>query len=321
MFTVNNPDDGTPIKELFKLSEELLLIITEKCTYGLQVADRVDPDRTNPDLAPNFQQKLFDHGTNSELLCRILLHAKVLFRKEFQSIDIEQAKQLSFDGLTDLVAMQEAAGAFRSAEKAEIERVEALEQKDRSQTLPAVGNVRGHCKGFMQKADHCGASLLSIVCLFYPEMKNKGWEQFHELVELRYGKNDNFFKVSEITVPMLLLIRNARNCLEHRAIAGGVKTEDFRPQADGTIMPPSIEIDYRGSHHDLCPVSWFMEQTLTALVNAFEMITVHMCSKNIQPLAGIPMIIQPLPEKYQETWHVRFAYGMYYQDSGFVPCG
>src|SRR5262249_14108451 len=54
MFTLNNPDDGTPIKELFKLNEELLLIITEKFTYGLQVADQIDPDRTNPDLAPNF---------------------------------------------------------------------------------------------------------------------------------------------------------------------------------------------------------------------------------------------------------------------------
>jgi hypothetical protein len=321
MFTLNNPDDGTPVKELFKLNEELLLIITEKFTYGLQVADQIDPDRTNPDLAPNFQQKLFDHGINSDLLCRTLLHAKVLFRKEFQSIDVEQAKQLAFDALSDLVAMQDAAEAFRSAEQAEIQRVEALEQKDRSQTLPAVGTVRSHCKGFMQKGDHCGSELLNIVRLFYPELKDKGWEQFHQLVEVHYGKCDNFYKVSELTTPLLLLIRNARNCLEHPAIAAGVKTVDFRPQADGTILPPSIEIDFRGSRHDLCPVSWLMEQTLTALVDAFEMITVHMCSKNIQPLAGLPLIIQPLSPKYKEAWRVRFAYGMYYQDGEFVPCG
>jgi hypothetical protein len=80
----------------------------------------------------------------------------VLFRKEFQAIDVEQAKQLSFDAFSDLVAMQEAAEAFQLAEQAEIRRVEALDQKDGSQALPAVGNVRGHCKSFMQKADHWG---------------------------------------------------------------------------------------------------------------------------------------------------------------------
>jgi hypothetical protein len=321
MIAINNPDDGTPAKGFFKLGEELLLIITEKCTYRLQVADQIDPDRTNPALPLHFQQKLFDHGTNSDLLCRTLLHAKVLFRKEFQAIDVEQAKQLSFDAFSDLVAMQGAAEAFQLAEQAEIRRVKALDQNDGSQALPAVGNVRGHCKSFMQKADHCGGSLLSIVSLFYSEMKNKGWEQFHELVESRYGKDDNFFKVSEITNPTLLLVRNARNCLEHPANAARVKTEDFKPQPDGTIASPSIAVDFRGSHQDLCPVSWFMSQVTTALVDAFEMITVHMCSKSMQSFAGFPMIIQPIPEKYKAGWHARFAYGMYNQNGEFAPCG
>jgi len=39
-----------PPSEYVKLNEEFLLIITEKCTYRLQVADQIDPDRTNPAL-------------------------------------------------------------------------------------------------------------------------------------------------------------------------------------------------------------------------------------------------------------------------------
>src|SRR5216684_5253407 len=120
-FTLNNPDDGTPIKEMFTLGDGLLMI-TEKCTYRVQVADQIDPDRKNPALPPNFQQKLFDHGTNSELLCRTLLQAKVMFRKEFQSIDIDRAMQFSFDALGDLVSMHEAAQTFKLAQKAAIEK-------------------------------------------------------------------------------------------------------------------------------------------------------------------------------------------------------
>jgi hypothetical protein len=319
MFTLNNPDDGTPITNVVKINEEFLLMITEKCTYRLQVADQIDPDRTNPALPPNFQQKLFDHGTKSDLLCRTLLQAIVMFRKEFQSVDIDRAMQLSFDAFGDLVSMQEAVEAFTSAEQQAIEKAKALERKDRSQTIPAAGNVRGHCKTFVQKADHFARSLLAIVRLFYPEMKAKGWEDFNQLVKSRYGESDNFYKVSELTTPFLLLVRNARDCLEHNL--KGVETSDFMPQSNGTIAPPSIEIDFRKSTHDRCPISWFMEETTKALLDSFEMIIVHTCSKHIQPKLPLPMIVALLPENYQKGWHVRFAYGMYYQDGQFVPCG
>src|SRR5262245_20403099 len=83
MCTIDNPDDETPIKKMFVLNDGLILI-NEKCTYRLQLADQIDPDRNNPALPPNFQQKLFDYGTNSELLRRTLLQAQVMFRKEFQ---------------------------------------------------------------------------------------------------------------------------------------------------------------------------------------------------------------------------------------------
>jgi hypothetical protein len=319
-FTLNNPDDGTPIIEMFKLNEETLLLITEKCTYRVRVADQIDRDRTNPALPPNFQQKLLDHGTKSDLLCRTLLQAKVMFRKEFQSVDIDRAMQLAFDALGDLVSAQEATQTFKSAEQTAIAKAEALERKDASLTIPAVGNVRGHCKTFMQKADHFAASLLAIIRLFYPEMKGNGWKDFHQIVKSRYGESDPFYKVAELTTPLLQLVRNARNCLDHHNLPG-VKTSDFEPLPDGTIALPSIEIDFRKSSHDRCAISWFMEQATTALLDSFEMIIVHMCSKNIQPFAGMPMIVHPLPENYRQAWHVRFAYGMFYQDGQFAPCG
>jgi hypothetical protein len=319
-FTLNNPDDGTPIREMFKLDEETLLVITEKCTYRVQLADQIDRNRTNPALAPNFQQKLLDHGTKSDLLCRTLLQAKVMFRKEFQSVDIDRAMHLAFDALNDVVSAAEAAQTFKSAEQAAIAKAEALERKDASLAIPAVGNVRGHCKTFMQKADHFAASLLAIVRLFYPEMKGKGWEDFHQIVKSQYGENDPFYKVTELTTPVLQLIRNARNCLNHHNLPG-VKTSDFEPLPDGTIVLPSIEIDFRNSSEDRCPISWFMEQATLKLLDSFEMIIVHTCSKKMQPFAGLPMIVHLLPENYRRGMHVRFGYGMFYQDGQFTPCG
>ncbi len=318
-FKLNNPDDGTPIKEMFQLDEGLLMI-SEKFTYKVRVADQIDPDRKNPALPPNFQQVLFEHGTNSELLCRTLLQAKVLFRKEFQAIEIDRALQLTFDALGDMVSMHENAKTFLSLERAAIEKAKSLPSLDASQTIPSVGNIRAYCKTFSQKADHFATGLLRIVRLFYPEMKNKNWEDFQELVKSKYGEDDSFCKVLEIATPLLRLIRNTRDCLEHTNLKG-VTTKDFEPEPDGTIAPPTIEINFRNISQDRCSISWFMEQVTKRLLDAFEMITVHMCSKSVQPFAGMPMTIGLLPEQFRTAWHVRFAYGAYYEDEQFVPCG
>jgi hypothetical protein len=319
MFTIDNPDDGTPIKKMFALNDSLLLI-SEKCTYRIQVADQIDPDRKNPALPPNFQQKLFDYGTNSELLCRTLLQAQVMFRKEFQSVDIDKAMQLSFDALGDLVSMYENALAFKSAEQAAIEKTERVERQESSQTVPAVGNVRSYCKSFAQKADHFAFSLLEIVRLFYPEMNKKMWDAFHTLVKSRFGESDQFYKVVEQTTRFLRLIRNARDCLEHANLKG-VETRDFEPQLNGAIAVPSIEINFRGSIYHRRAISSLMEETTNKLMVTFEMIIVHLCSKNIRRRVPFPMFIGLLSENQQKGWHVRFAYGAYDQGGQFVPCG
>jgi len=318
-FKINNPDDESPIKEMFTLSDGLLMI-TEKCTYRMQMADQIDPERKNPQLPPNLQQKLFDHGTKSKLLCRTLLQAKVMFRKEFQSVDINKALQLSFDALCDLVSMEETAKAFKTAEQVAIDKTQNHEKQDASITIPAVGNVRGNCKSFFQKANHFTVSLINIVRLFYPEMKHKHWGDFQGLVKGQYGEIDNFYRLMELAVPFLKLIRNTRDCLEHINLAG-VETRDFELQPDGTIAPPTIEIDFRESSQKCCSISSFMEVVTQEMQICFEMIVVHMCSKNMQPFAGMPMTVGALSDDYQNSWHVRFAYGLYYPDGKFIPCG
>ena len=317
MFSVKNLDDGSPIVEQVVLGGRLLLI-TEKCTYAVQMADQIDPGRTNPALPHNFQQKLFDYGVDSELLCRSLLHAKVMFRKEFQKIDIERARQLSFDFLSELLAMDEAARNFQAAEAAAIEKARRHSLADGSLALPAVGNVRTLCKTFAQKADHGAGALLEIVRLFYGAKSD--WSDFQELVKSQHGEADNFYKVLELTVPFLQMIRNARNCLEHRNVVGATTT-DFTLEANGQIGLPSIAIDFRGSVVERCPISEFMVGVAKTLLDSFEMITLHMCAKNIQPFAGMSMTIAPLSDEKRRAWHVRFAYGGYNADGQFLPCG
>jgi hypothetical protein len=182
------------------------------------------------------------------------LHAKVIFQKEFQRIEIERAMQLSFDVLSELVAMDEAARAFKAAETAAIEKAQGLGSVDGSLALPAVGNVRTLCKIFAQKGDQAAGALLEIVGLFYGKCN---WDDFQKLIKGRYGETDNFYKVLECTVPFLQMIRNARNCLDHHNVSGAT-TYDFTLHADGQIGPPSIEMIFAGRLSSVAPYpsSW-----------------------------------------------------------------
>jgi hypothetical protein len=318
-FSLHNPDDGSPIREAIVLGARMLLI-TDKCTYAIQVADQIDPDRTNPALPHNIQQKLFDRGAESEVLCRSFLQAWRMFRKEFQTVDIAQALQRSFEVLGELIAMQDVAEAFKSAERLAIDKAQSVQRKDGSFAIPAVGNVRVHCKTFAQKADHCAVALMAIVRQFYPGMKKQNWDDFRTLVTERYGMDDPFSKLLEAAAPFLQLIRNTRDCLDHGNLSG-VTTRDFELHADGQIGVPSIEVNFRGSVVDRCSIASFMQGMAQETLDAFEMFIVHMCAKNMQPFAGMPMTIAPLPETYRKAWRVRFAYGTYYADGQFAPCG
>jgi hypothetical protein len=317
-FVLNNPDDGTPIKEMLSLGT-YLYIITDQCTYRVQMADQIDPGRKNSALPPVFQQKLLNLGTNSELLRRTLIQAKVLFRKEFLAIDHDKAIELTLEALGELAALHEACMNFSLSQQEAIEKLEASPSKDRSKTVPSAGNVQTHCKTFAQKADHFAVKLMEIVRLFYLEQKGRNWDDLQAMARDRYGDSDPFCEVLSIAVPVLKLVRNTRDCLEHHL--PGVVTRDFEPQYDGRIFAPTIEVNFRGSSLDRTSISSFMSYIVKQLMDTFEMLAAHMCSKHMKPFAGMPMEIGLVPEDLQNAWHVRFAYGMYDHTGRFVPCG
>ena len=316
-FQLDNPEDGTPIKEMISLKGGLLLI-TEKCTYRVQLADQIDPKRTNPNLPHNTHQKLFDQGTNSEPLCKTLMVAKVLFRKEFQpQLDLEKAMELTLAALSEIDSVERAAREFAEAEKEAIEKAKQFKPQTRSVGLPSVGNIDVHCKTFTQRAHHFGGALLKIVRLFYPGAKN--WDKLQEIVRARYGTDDPFYKVVAATKPTLLLVLHARDSLEHHN--EGVTTLDFEMQPDGTINAPTIELHFRTSSLPRCSISLFMQDIIKSLLVSFEMIVTHACSKSAQPFAGMPVMVGPLSDDMMKAWHVRYAYGIYDSNGRFAPIG
>ncbi len=168
--TIGDESDGTPISEMFELDDGLL-IITKKATYEVKIADQIDPNRTNLHLPTNIQRRILAIGTDSELVGRILLTAKNLFRDGFlpEDIDHKRAFLLSFEALTEMVAMQDTVSEYELKEERAIEAAKNRKQKDGSVAIPSMGNVQTLCKTFFQYRENIlssryGKARISVAC-------------------------------------------------------------------------------------------------------------------------------------------------------------
>lgn len=283
--------------------EDGLLVVDNECTSKLSISS----------FAPNILQPIIpNHGLQSEILCRTLLHAHALFSRRFLTIDIDRAKKLSLNALYSMVAMDNCAKNFKAEEQAATKKVQPdfKIQTDVLWKLPSVGNgnITASCKAFFQEAADFEQCLMSIIRLFYPEMKHKNWDELSKMAKDLYGSDDHFCKDLEIAVPNMKLYRRTRNLLVHLDDVK-IKIRDFSQQKDG-IYYPIIEIDSQ-----MYNIFSFMECAKANLLNAFEAIIVHICTKS---LAQTPIVIDLLSADYPLHQHVRFAYG-YILNGKFEP--
>jgi len=244
-----------------------------------------------------------------------LLTAKELFNPTYlpKNLDLTEALRLCFESLKDLAAMLDVAAALEQDQLAATRAVEDNPQKGGAVALPAVGKIAARCKDFVQKADHSLQSLLGIVRVFYGNHVGRQWfEGFTKLVSERYGESDPFSQFLVGVLPFLKFIRNARNCVEHPKDSQKIVVRDFLLQADGTILPPTIEIIHPDASMRATPVSEFMGQVQEKLVAIVEQTTAFMCSKHVRPpMAAFPVQIVEWPEENRWQKHVRYSYGLY----------
>jgi len=310
---IGTPDDQSAVTAIFPIGDDLY-VVKERGVYEVKLADRIDPNRTNIAI-PNTHQRVLNYGSDASVVGRTLLTAKELFNPTYlpKNLDLTEALRLCFETLKDLAAMLDVAAALEQDQLAATRAVGHTHKEAGAVAIPAVGNIGARCKDFVQKADHSLQSLLGMVRVFYGKDAGRQWfEGFRKLISKRYRESDPFSQFLAGALPFLKGIRNARNCVEHPKDSQRIVTRDFFPQADGTILPPTIEIIHPDTPMRATPVSEFMNRTQGQLVTIVEQTIAFMCSKHVQPpLPAFPLQIVEWPEENRRQKHVRYSYGVY----------
>lgn len=321
-FEVGTPEEGAT--QAMVEIDESLYIIKPKAIYALKTADQIDRDRTNIGLPKVVTRQVFTIGSDSEIVGKILLTAISLLDKgNFvrDGIDTRRVISTCLDALTTVAAMQAMADEFEGAQHAAYEKAVALRRPGDAEQQPFLGDAKARCKSFMQQADHAVGALLDIVRLFYPEIKKTPWDALHEKIRNERNEEDQFVKFLDQAVPFFKLVRNTRDCLEHRNSRGAV-VKDFEVQPDGRLYPPTIEVNFRESQHPMVLVSAFMTGIITSVANAFEMMLTYLCDANTRPTGTFMPVYVDMPTESRRRWkHVRFYFGTRFNDGDFVPIG
>lgn len=243
---IGDDEDKSPIKD-FLSTENALFTIKEKGVYKVQLADDIDPKRTNPHI-PNVSQKVLPAGDTNEVVGRVLLTAKCLFDEKNSTVKpfvgslLEQSIELTRH-ILELNEMIEDLKRIIIEKGTEFEK---REHKSNAYTLPSIPSLDKDIHNILVKADKAKDSIYSLYRLYFlPTSAKPELNKYDPAIRDKLSEQPEILEGWCETKTILNLIRNIRNASEHRKEGQQVKLKDFEMQSDGSVMSPTIEIEHK----------------------------------------------------------------------------
>ena len=303
------PSDTGGITDIGEINGALHLI-GGSAIYRVQLADEIDPHRTNAAI-PNTHQKVLSYGTEHLFVRQTLVTARRLFNNKVLDpvFDYKTGINLSFESLLDMAAMYDIIEKMRDKLTQISEEMENIAVEQRSMKIPSIRDVRSEAKAFLQKSDHVTITLFNIAKLFYGDTIGPHWfESLHRLICAKCKKDAPFTKFLETALPFLELIRNARNAMEHPDKTKSIKVTDILLLPSGELKPPSIEIIHPKTPLSSMSLLVLMEQIANQLATVFETMLVHLCDANTQLFTNMPIVVIEYNENQQKAFKCRYGY-------------
>jgi hypothetical protein len=304
-------DGEGQIRESFSIGRTLL-ILKDEAIYEFELADQIDPGRTNIDV-PHVQQKRYSVGTSSEIVNRVLMTAKYLFERglidsRFEKAVLLEAVLAFFD---EIVAAYSLFETFRAEQDAAIAKFEQQKAAGMTLLLPAVGDVVGKAKAFIQRAEHSMQRLLGLCWIFYPRADGKAW--FDSVVKHAESSNPEMReKLNGIrnVEKYARFIRNCRHCIEHVKSNQRLNVADFRLTPAAQLEVPTVEVVHPHTPEPKLPLAVFMYSTVESLMRAAEELMAFLAHAHMDPAWKDKAGVVHFLEGERRNPHVRFYFAI-----------
>lgn len=301
-------DDKSEIQEFLSTGNGLY-VIKETGVYKIQLADDIDPERSNPNI-PNLNQQVLASGHNNEVVAAILLTAKYLFDEKnatvkpfvaslFESCLGLTRQVLELDALTnalanDIAQKETAFTANPPAANAVI--------------IPSIPDLDTKLHNILFKADKAKDAVLEICRLqFLPDTKGKPkLESLEQAIEKSLSAEPQLIAAWKETAKYFVLVRNMRNVIEHPKDNYQVVLSNFTMRADGKIYPPLVEIQHPDTPIRTLPLVEFLEFIRNTMLEHAEVMLAFIRFAVLLNHNPFGEWVSEFPEEERRHKHVRY---------------
>lgn len=308
--SIGSTDEADEIVDMISVDSRLHTVMGD-AIYAIQLADDVDPARSNESIRNN-QQCVLNIGANDPIVAKLFLTAQVLFTRTQlgEDFDEERAVSLAWRLTKQVAAMDKIRSEFDALQAKSIADFEGSEQSRGSLQLPSVGSVDSQFDAFSQKLGHAVDTLKEISRLFIKDLPKKWIDNLVQRTNEQYGPKHSFSQFAAEVAPYLLFMREMRNMIEHPRPERRVEIFDFRQLPSGEIMPPSVEIvapDEDGSPNGAVLLMRRLIDDLTVIAEA---LFAQLCGATMQTFSSVDTAVMALPEDQRSHINVRMSYVM-----------
>jgi hypothetical protein len=265
-------DDNSAIKELLSTSKNLY-VIKENGIFKIQLADDIDPARTNPNI-PTHNQQVLTARYNNEIVARILLTAKYLFDEKNATVDpfVAELFESCLILTKQILELSEMTGKLSEEINEKEQNFLQNPPKPNAFILPSIHGIDTKIYNILSKADKSKDTLLEIHRLhFLPETRGKVvLDELDNAISLLSNIDPNFISEWKKSYELFMRLRHLRNASEHPDENKVIIANDFTMKADGKISLPTVEIRHPKIPNETLSVLAFLEFLRKTLLDYAE---------------------------------------------------
>lgn len=309
---VGDISDSSPLQEILQVGEQLL-ILKQRSIWQVRLADEVDPSRVN-DRIPNSQQKLLSRGTSDAHVARVLLQAKRLLKSELlPKVSVNEGLSASLDFLKVISDLQDKADDYRRLTENLTKDFVASDSTHDGLSVPAVTDVTGRGKAFVQLADHAVRGLWQLARAFWPDLPpGVAWEKLKTKLDAGDADATRVAGAVESLAKRFIFLRNTRNAMEHPKPGQQVIFEDYTLKADGNVHPPAITVVEKNTPLSETALDQYFAWVIDLLVDSFEILLVNFCSLSVGEFSGFKIVVTELEPSQRRYPSASYAYATWF---------
>jgi hypothetical protein len=326
-FDISHPDDPSEIVELVAVGDVALYAVKRGGVYQVELADTIDPNRTNAAI-PNTFRRVLPAGADDEYVNNLFLGGKRLLNDAYlgKGIDCTRGVQLCLDATRHVLRMRELAEQLETSVTAASGQAEAVER--RTLRLPTTPNLEHQVEAYFRHAHDVLKLALEVLKLFHgqPAIGGRGKDQKrkpkNERVSNRFqaaadfalaalGESAPLSRFLTEALPFVLFVWNTRNAIEHPRADEKVVISDFTidPTANA-IQAPTIEVMSSSHPQPAVSVTEITKLYVAEVATFFEELLAVLCDHRVQTSkSGLKTRVVALSKEQQgDRKRGRFAY-------------